>query len=125
MGVNKEKIIAEAENELRLAMLNSDIEILNKLLAPELIFTNHLGQVFKKEDDIAAHKSGLFKIDEINPSEQVIQLNGDIGIVLVRVKISGQFNGSPSNGDFRFTRVWAEKADGNWHVIAAHSCIIV
>ncbi|VEP17396.1 hypothetical protein H1P_60052 [Hyella patelloides LEGE 07179] len=33
--------ILEAEEKLRLAMLHSDVDTLNKLLAPELVFTNH------------------------------------------------------------------------------------
>jgi hypothetical protein len=40
-------------------MLRSDVVVLDELLAPELIFTNHLGRVLGKEDDLAAHRSGV------------------------------------------------------------------
>ncbi|MEJ6004903.1 hypothetical protein WG899_05050 [Paucibacter sp. AS339] len=36
---------ANAEERLRLAMLASDSVALDELIAPELLFTNHLGQV--------------------------------------------------------------------------------
>ncbi|MEO0836646.1 MAG: nuclear transport factor 2 family protein, partial [Cyanobacteria bacterium J06642_3] len=37
--------ILQAEERLTEAMLNSDVAALNQLLASELTFTNHLGQV--------------------------------------------------------------------------------
>ena len=98
--------ILEAEDRLRTAMLSSDIDALDELLASELIFTNHLGQLLGKEDDLAAHKSGMLKVHELKPSEQHIRLNGDVAIVSVRMRLSGTYGGSPANGDFRFTRVW-------------------
>ncbi|MDK1044873.1 MAG: nuclear transport factor 2 family protein [Anaerolineales bacterium] len=41
---NEAKIL-KYEERLRKAMLRSDVSALDQLLAPELIFTNHLGQV--------------------------------------------------------------------------------
>ena len=38
-----ESEVLEAEDLLRGAMLRSDVEALDALLAPELLFTNHLG----------------------------------------------------------------------------------
>jgi hypothetical protein len=37
--------IIELEQRLRQAMLGSDIVELDALIAPELLFTNHLGQI--------------------------------------------------------------------------------
>jgi ketosteroid isomerase-like protein len=112
--------IINAEERLRLAMLASDVSVLDELLAPEIIITSHLGELLQKQDDLAAHESGLFKINELEPSEQQIQLHGEVAIVSVRMQISGSYNGSPANGDFRFTRVWSVSSSGTWHIIAAH-----
>ena len=112
--------IINIEERLRQAMLDSDVSILNELLAPEIIITNHLGQLLEKQDDLAAHESGFIKISELKPSEQHIQIHGEVAIVSVRMQISGSYDGSPANGDFRFTRVWAVSARGTWHIIAAH-----
>ncbi|MGL5082267.1 MAG: nuclear transport factor 2 family protein, partial [Microcoleaceae cyanobacterium] len=99
--------IVNAEERLRQAMLASDISVLNTLLAPEIIITSHLGERLGKQDDLAAHDSGLIKIDELQPSEQHIQIHQGVAIVSVRMQLSGRYNGSPAKGDFRFTRVWA------------------
>jgi Domain of unknown function (DUF4440) len=111
--------IINAEERLRLAMLASDVGVLDELLASEIIIVNHLGALLKKQDDLAAHQSGLIEIDELKPSEQHIQIHGEIAIVSVRMQLSGSYNGNPANGDFRFTRVWAVSSSG-CQIVAAH-----
>jgi hypothetical protein len=116
--------ILQAEERLRLAMLSSDVNTLNELLAPELIFTNHLGQVLGKQDDLNAHQSGALKIQVLTPSEQGIQLKGNIAIVTVRVHLVGSYAGIASAQDFRFTRVWGLSTIDTWQVVAAHSSVV-
>lgn len=116
--------IEEAEQQLRKAMLHSDVPALDGLLASDLIFTNHLGHVLGKEDDLAAHRSGVVKIEALEPSEMQIRLRGDVAIVSVRVRLEGTWNGNPASGNFRFTRVWSHSPSGAWQVIAAHSGLI-
>lgn len=112
--------IIHVEERLRQAMLASDVSVLNELLAPEIIITSHLGELLGKQDDLAAHESGLIKIHELKPSERHIQIHGEVAIVSVRMQLSGSYNGSPASGNFRFTRVWAISANGTWHIVAAH-----
>ena len=124
MNRTVEAQIVNAEDRLRTAMLSSDVSALDELLAPDLIFTNQLGQVLGKEDDLAAHRSGMLKVKELTPSEQHVRPNGDVAIVSVRMQLSGMYDGSPAGGDFRFTRVWAISPYETWHVVAAHSSIV-
>lgn len=116
--------IAHAEDRLRKAMLASDVAALDDLLAPELTFTNHLGQLTGKQEELEAYGSGMLKVKELKPSEQNVQLRGNVAVVSVRTQLSGTYNGNPADGDFRFTRVWALSADNTWHVIAAHAGIV-
>jgi hypothetical protein len=66
MNGTMEEQILEAEELLRVAMLRSGVGALDGLLAPELIFTNHLGQLLGKKDDLATHESGLLKVNELS-----------------------------------------------------------
>jgi len=124
MSTSMEMQIVKAEELLKLAMLQSDVNALDELLAPELIFTNHLGHLMTKHDDINAHKSGTLKIEVLTPSEERIQLIGDIAIVTVRVYVSGFYADTRSEGNFRFTRVWARNSGDTWHVVVAHSSAV-
>jgi ketosteroid isomerase-like protein len=116
--------IVEVEDQLRTAMLSSDVAALNELLAPDLIFTNHLGQLLGKSDDLAAYRSGVLKIAGLEPSEQHVRVLGEVAIVSVRMQVSGTYEGAPANGDFRFTRVWARSQQEIWQIVAAHSVLI-
>jgi len=116
--------IIEAEEKLRLAMLHSDVKALDKMLSPRLIFTDHRGHLVGKEEDLAGHKSGALKLDSLSASEQQILLTGDVAIVSVKMQLSGSYNGTPTNGIFRFTRVWSQSGDGTWQIIAGHSGIV-
>jgi ketosteroid isomerase-like protein len=124
MNRSAEAQIEDAEERLRTAMLHSDVSALDELLAPELIFTNHLGQLLGKENDLAAYRSGTLKVKELKPSEQRVRLHGDVAVVSVRMQLSGMYDGKPANGDFRFTRVWALSPRMTWHVVAAHAGIV-
>lgn len=121
-NINENEII-KAEEKLREAMASSNVDVLNELLSPDLIFTNHLGQVISKSNDLEGHKKGDLKIEELKLSEQQIKFVDKLAIVSVLAKISGSYKGSPANGDFRFTRVWANK-NGSWQVVAGHSSIV-
>jgi len=116
--------ILEAEERLRQAMLASDVSTLDELLAAELVFTNHLGQVLGKQDDLGAHQSGLVQISELTPSERTVQVHSDVAVVAVRVHLAGSYAGTPSEADFRFTRVWARSAGGQWQVVAGHASVV-
>lgn len=119
----KDQIIS-AEERLRLAMLASDVSDLNELLAPEIMITSHLGELLGKQDDLAAHASGSIKTNQLKPSQQHIQIHGEVAIVSVRVQLIGSYNNSPANGDFRYSRVWAVSSSGTWHIVAAHIGIV-
>ncbi len=118
--------IIEAEEQLRLAMVNSDVKVLDQLLAPELVFTNHLGQVLGKQDDLAAHQSGKFQIEALTPSERHIQvLENDVAIVTVKVHLIGSYDGAGFDNDLRFTRIWTLSSSNTWQIVAAHSSAVM
>jgi len=120
---NEAKIL-KYEERLRKAMLRSDVSALDQLLAPELIFTNHLGQVSTKKDDLESHYSGVLKVEALKPSEEHVLLMGEVAIVSVRVHLIGSYAGIRSDDDFRFTRAWAQSSGDTWRVVAAHSSLV-
>ena len=116
--------IAAVEERLRRAMLASDVGTLEALISPDLLFTNHLGQVSGKEDDLELHRSGVLRFQTIEPSEMRMKAGGELAVVSVRTRLSGVFAGSPFEADLRFTRVWSQGSGKAWQILAGHSSAI-
>ena len=124
MSDDKEIQVRQAEERLRTAMLHSDVNALDALLDPELLFTTHFGQVIGKQDDLTTHRLGVLKLQTVDYSDQIVRMCGDMAIVSVRVHISGVFGAAFIDGLYRFTRVWSASPEGAWRVIAGHVCEI-
>ena len=115
--------IIELEGRLRVAMLNSDVAELDELISSDLLFTNHLGGLISKEDDLQAHANKTFVFKSLELSESKILMQENSAVVSVKADIQGDYHGQPANGCFRFTRFWSNTS-GQWQVIAGHSSII-
>lgn len=116
--------IQACEEQLQQAMIDSDIARLDELLSADLVFTNHLGYVMTKQDDIDAHASGKLTIESIEPADYRFRLYDDTAIVNVKVRIAGSYEGASSTQDFRFTRVWKRVSEDAFQVVAGHSCVV-
>lgn len=91
---------------------------------PELLFTNHFGQVLGKQDDLALRQSGMLKFHTLEPSEGQTKIREKMAIVSVRMKMSGVYDGEPFAAHLRYTRVWCLSQDNDLQVVAGHSCAI-
>ncbi|SMC22807.1 protein of unknown function [Andreprevotia lacus DSM 23236] len=111
--------IAELEIQLRDAMLHSDVATLDRLIAPELMFTDHFGRVLGKADDLALHCNGTLRFSQLVPSEQQIMLRGDAALVTVRMHTVGSFADAPFDSDLRYTRIW-HRGPAGWQLVGGH-----
>ena len=124
MTVPTHEQIRGLERALRDAMRASALDELDALLADGLIFTDHLGGLWGKQDDLAAHRSGVIHIDDLSASQERILVLDGAAVVSVLLEISGTFGGHEASGAFRFTRVWAPTAGGQWQVVAGQSTLV-
>lgn len=125
MNVHSESHIVELEEKLRQAMLTSDVAVLDELIAPELLFTGHLGQLISKQADLEMHRSGILKLKELIPSDQHIQCYDGFSVVSVKMHMLGNYNGVPIDQYIRFTRVWSSLSPEPLQIIAGHASIVV
>lgn len=117
--------IRELERRLGDAMRNSDLDELDALLADELVFTDHLGALWGKQDDLAAHRSGVINVRSVRASRERVRVLDGAAVVNVRLAIAGTFGGEEASGVFQFTRIWMPLREGRWQVVAAHSTLVV
>src|SRR3954451_22182356 len=115
----REQVI-EAEKRLRQAQLHSDVEVLDELIAPELLFTTHMGQLASKADHLASHKAGVLRLKEAVPSEEHVQFYEGFAVISVLMHMVGTYDGAPIDQRLRYTRVWAMSPNGSVQLVAGH-----
>lgn len=107
------------ERALQAAMMASDVQELERLLHPELLAVGPDGQMIDKAADLAAHRSGVFKIFELDEDEVRVKVLGDLALTFVVLRIRGTIDEAEVSGRMRYTRTWTRDG-GAWRVVAAH-----
>lgn len=115
--------IKKLEEQLRIAMLNSDVETLNELIDDSLIFAGFNGEIVSKSIDLEIHRTKRQKITKIEPLEQIIKMHGDCAVVAAKTRCEGTLDEIPISGIFRYTRIWAKK-DDKWRIIAGSITLV-
>src|SRR5688572_26197811 len=103
--------VMQAEERLRQAQLHSDVQALDELISPDLLFTGHVGQLVTKEDDLAFHRAGVLRLTESTVLEQHIQIHEGFAVVSVLMHLVGTYEGAPIDQRMRYTRVWSTAPD--------------
>lgn len=109
--MKKEEII-EIENKLIQGIKTSDLTLLNEILHDDLLFIAPNGQTVTKEMDLASHRAGEMKVEELIANFEDIKVIGDNAIVVVVYDTKGTMLGNSIQGQFRYLRVWKMFADG-------------
>jgi len=113
--------IVAAEAAIRDAQLAADVSALDRLIHEDLLFTGPDGQLGTKAADLAAHASGAVRFREHVPEALAIRRVGDgVAITALRARLAVAVGGTVMRGTWRYTRVWARSATGEWQVVGGH-----
>ena len=113
--------IVALESELRSAQLAGDVNVLDKLIADELLFTGPDGSVGTKAQDLAAHRSGAIRFRAHEPEElRIRRVGADVAVTALRARLVVDVGGTLSDGIYRYTRVWARERGSEWRVVGGH-----
>jgi ketosteroid isomerase-like protein len=114
------KTIENLEEQLRQAMLTSDVAVLDELIADDLVWTTHTGFVSNKQHDLDAHRSGIFRFTKLEISDrQIHPYSNDCIVVTLKVEATGTLSGQAFSEAYRFTRVWVQRQN-RWQIVAGH-----
>lgn len=69
--------------------------------------------------DLAAHRTGVFVIDELHEEDVRVLVLNDVAVTFVLLRLRGTIDQAEVSGRMRYTRTWTCDA-GAWRVIAAH-----
>ena len=117
-------VIEPSETALRAAMLANDVEALDALLDDDLVFTVPTGQVISKEDDLAAHRAKLLRLDTLDVIEMRASAVDEMILTTTRAALAGRFDGAAFTGTFAYTRLW-RRWGAHWRVVAGHASQVI
>jgi ketosteroid isomerase-like protein len=112
-----EEEVRQAERARFAAMVKADIGALDKLLAPDLIYTHGDARRIDKAAFISDFKTGAFKYVKIDPTEITVRVHGDVAIVAGAAGMDIVNNGAPASIQIRYTNVHV-KRNGAWQMVA-------
>ena len=112
--------IARLEDERYAAMLGKDIDALERLLHPKLVYMHSSGVADSKASYIAGMRERVWDYTSIERSDQTVRLHGALALVFNRLKISLTVRGVAKSLDNRALAVWLAE-EGAWRLIALQS----
>ncbi|MED4402364.1 nuclear transport factor 2 family protein [Metabacillus fastidiosus] len=119
----EENLIYEYEERLRKAMLNGDVENLDRLISDELSFVSPFGQIITKKDDIESHRSGIVNITEIKFLNQKVIPLEDVAVTITQANVKAILAGEHREDEMCYTRVW-QKDKNELKVISGHCSFV-
>jgi ketosteroid isomerase-like protein len=111
--------VLAAERTLQAAQLAGDVDALDRLLHPDLLAVAPDGRLADKAADLAAHRAGVFEIDDLEEKELRLVSDEGTAVTFVLVRLRGSIGDEKIAGLVRYTRTWVRGPDG-WRVLAAH-----
>jgi len=123
VSTEEQRAVLLAERALQAAMLATDIPELDRLLHSELLAVGPDGQMIDKSADRAAHRAGVFVIDELREEEAHVKVLDNVAVTFVVLRLRGSVDQSEVSGRMRYTRTWICDG-GTWRVMAAHTSVV-
>jgi ketosteroid isomerase-like protein len=114
-----EHAVLAYEDRLVRAQLAGDVAELDALLADDLVYTGLSGELAGKDDDLALHRSGRFRITRMVLVERRVVDLGDTAVVISLMDTAALLDTSQLAGQLRYTRVWTRQGEG-WRLSVAH-----
>lgn len=117
-GAPDDEIVA-LESQLRAAQLSADVKVLERLIDDDLLFAGPDGRLASKADDLAAHASGVVRFRSHEPLElRIRRIGSNVAIVSLVAWLVVEVAGTSTEGNYRYTRVWARGKGKQWRVVA-------
>ncbi len=123
-GGGDEQIIIRMENDWATALVMRDMAVIDRLEAPEYMFTDQDGSLSSKAQVDAEIKSGAVAIGSFKIDDLKVKILGDTAVVYGLETENSTYKGADTSGQYRFTDVFV-KRNGTWSAVATHTSKVV
>jgi ketosteroid isomerase-like protein len=115
--------IRAVEEQLWKAQLSADVDMLDDLIADDLLFTGLAGSLETKAADLQQHRSGALKITKLDPLEFHARAIPGGAITSVKMDAAAFIAGKLTSATLRYTRVWISEG-GRWRIAGGHMSVV-
>ncbi len=112
-----EQELLKLDDEWRQAYVRGDVAALERIEDPGFVYTDLAGAVTGKAEDIAAVKSGAFKLRYCRGEHVKVHMFGDIAVITGHEIQQGTSDGRDASGRSAYTATFI-KRDGRWRAVA-------
>ncbi|HEY6978523.1 MAG TPA: nuclear transport factor 2 family protein [Chitinophagaceae bacterium] len=105
---------------LRNAILSKDSVTLSNLLADDVTYGHSSGLIQTKAELIRSIVSGEQDYKSLEPSDMIVRIYDNAGVVNANVKASVIYKGKPTDLNMAVTFTWV-KINGDWKLVARQS----
>jgi len=113
----KEKQVAAAVENLRLAMISGDRAALESIASDQLNYGHSGGKVETKQEFVEAIVSGKSDFVTCDFTEQKITMSGKVAVVCFNLSAKTNDNGKPGEVNLKLMTVW-KMEKGGWKMLA-------
>ena len=103
------------------ALVENDLDALDRLFADDLTYTHSNGMVDTKATYLGALRDGVFRYTSVDLQDLQARAYGDIAVVTGKARVSTASKGGELVTNLRYTAVWAP-VDGTYQFVSWHSC---
>lgn len=110
--------IDRLEDSWRNAVLTRNVAALDSLLSDDYMAITSRGMLVSKDETLANLRSGSTRIKSIAYSDRKVRFYGTTALVTSRAEVNGTTPEGDVSGSYRYTRVYARDAKGNWCIVS-------
>ena len=109
--------VEKLEETRRIAQLNADVDVMDKLLSDDYVGITMNGMVVTKAQQLDRMRNRSLVISRIVLDDVKVKLIGTTTAVVTSLaEVDGTNDGTPMQGKYRYTRVYTRLPSGTWKI---------
>ena len=121
---NDEQIIKQMEQDWSVALVKRDMAVIDRMEAPDYMFSDPEGSLSTKAESDAELKSGAVMIESFKIDDLKVRIFGTTAVVHGLETEKSTYKGKDTSGQYRFTDVFV-KRNGVWQAVTTQATKVV
>lgn len=118
------RVIERLERQLAAAVVARDYQSIQRIEAPDYVYTDSDSVVTNRDDFIKEYRAGSSTVKVFDFKDMVVHVVRDTAVVRGIIYVERKTNGRQIARSSRYTRVYVRQPDCVWQAIVGHSSLL-